>query len=490
MNVPCKLQQKHRLLVIVRGYLQRACCAVLLLLLSHTVKAEPLDEAVAEDHVLSVIAQALAAYDIDVTTNLNARDIGRRPQNPRLGRFPDIPEGMLPATYELLAWEDEFRSAQVGGLALLVGEFDSITTDIWITAPSESRVFITYQAEDLGAAEKIQQVASAYNMPAKLLAPDSDIAEAGEFYATAAQRLALDSTGARRYDSNITELRYLGERVRRNSNSLFSSIEDIGDADLARNEPAVFLKESLGDEFNQSTIREIIVPGGVALGESARLPLEPSALVFADNQLTLRDADGNSWQLPALDIKTIKALFDFVQRSQLIRSDAMVDIDERGRVRIASALRDTDAGFHITEADTKPFEFVDNLDVTKSVIIDTAVVWEPLQSGRLLTFDTDFEVRFLSADNMRIAQTRAALEYTFSAASGTVDYEDSWGREARRLRDDLDYEGLGSSVALVAEYAGWIGLFRALDEAEVPFLQGRYTFMKLDKSGRETPARI
>jgi hypothetical protein len=43
-------------------------------------------------------------------------------------------------------------------------------------------------------------------------------------------------------------------------------------------------------------------------------------------------------------------------------------------------------------------------------------------------------------------------------------------------------------MATVANYAGWIGLFRNLQEEDVPFLRGRYEFMKIDKTGRPTPA--
>ena len=41
----------------------------------------------------------------------------------------------------------------------------------------------------------------------------------------------------------------------------------------------------------------------------------------------------------------------------------------------------------------------------------------------------------------------------------------------------------------VAHYAGWVGLFRKIKEDQVPFLTGRYEFMKLDKTGQETPSR-
>lgn len=192
--------------------------------------------------------------------------------------------------------------------------------------------------------------------------------------------------------------------------------------------------------------------------------------------------------MPELDSKQVKSLFDFVARSELLESDAIVDIDENRRVRISEALRNTDAGFSILHADTMPFEYVSNLSVTKSVIIDTKVEWENIATTEL-GFETDYEVRFLSADNMRIAQTRLALEYEYRSDSNVSEYQDSWGRDVGRLRENMDYSGLGNSMEKVANYAGWIGLFRKLKEDGVPFLQGRYDFMKIEKIGQTTPSR-
>jgi len=476
--------------------LRQVLCLLLIALMasSQIARAEALDEQVNADPLLGAMAEALAAYGIDVTTNLNARDVVRvRIDQPRLGRFPDIPENLLPSSAEIQNWEAAYQAEEIGGLVILganavkAKQPPGFTMEQWLDAPSSARLFVSFHADDVEAIEKIQQVAAAYSFECQLLTGAQSIATAGEFYATAAQRLALDSRTARRYDSKITEFEYLGERVRRDVNSLFKAEDNTGDARIARNEPAAFLKETLGDEFNQSTIREIVVPGGVALGESAKLKITPAQLRYAAGNFTLIDDSGKQWALPALQPATLKALFDFVSRSQLIKSDAIVDIDGDGRVRITAALRDTDAGFELMDADTQPFSYVRNLAVTKSVIIDTAVNWFGV--GDTLQYETGFEVRFLSADNMRIAQTRAALEYEYDSQAAAIEYHDAWGREARRLHDNLDYSGLGNSVAVVANYAGWVGLFRTLVETEVPFLHGRYEFMKLDKSGRSTPAR-
>ncbi|MDA1372672.1 MAG: hypothetical protein O2971_18205 [Proteobacteria bacterium] len=464
------------------------------MLFSSAVLGEALDDAVAEDVFLSTVAGALAAYEIDVAHNLNARNIARgRIQQPRLGRFPDLPLNTLPSSEEINLWEADYSGGAIGGIAILT---DSSATELgaeqfldrWLHASDEARLFVTFYKEDISPAEKIASVAGAYGFTTLQFSGGDNLAVAGNLYATAAQRLAIDSRAARRYRTGVTELSFLGERVRRNSNSLFSDAGVPDDNSLARSEPSVFLKETLGDEFTQSTIREIVVPGGVALGETATLPVSIVTMSYSNGAIHLQSAEGERFALPQIEKSTLKAVFDFVQRSEAIRSDSIVDIDADGRVRISSAFRDTDPGFDIMHADTLPFKYVPNLAVTKSVIIDIGVDWFTGEN-KTLAFETGFEVRFLSADNMRIAQTRVALAYAYNSASESVTYHDAWGRDVPRLRNNLDYAGLGNEMAVVAHHAGWVALLRKLHEEQVPFLEGRYEFMKLDKTGRNTPSR-
>jgi hypothetical protein len=476
------------------AYASKLLVLLLSAMLGSTVVAEALDEAVAQDSFLLTLADALHVYDIDVVHNLNARDVARgRIQRPRLGRFPDLPVNSLPLSQELAVWEGEYEEGEIGAIAILGSgsEAESNAASFlhdWLRAPEEDRLFVSFYRSDLQAADRIASVAAAYGYGILTLHGGERPAMAGNLYATAAQRLAIDSKEARRYRSEVTEFSFLGERVRRNSNSLFRDGEDRGNRRLVRSEPSVFLKETLGGEFTQSTIREIIVPGGVALGETASLPHVIASMVYGDGVITLIGTADERFVLPQINSATLRVLFDFVERSEAIRSDAIVDIDADGRVKISSALRDTDPGFDIVHADTLPFEYVPNLSVTKSVVIDTSVDWFGDQT-ETLAFQTGFEVRFLSADNMRIAQTRVALEYQYDSQSGEINYLDSWGRDTVRLRDNLDYAGLGESMQTIASYAGWIGLLRKMYEEQVPFLQGRYEFLKLDKSGRDTPAR-
>lgn len=454
--------------------------------------ADALDEGVAQDVVLLKLSEALAAVDIDVTSNLNSRDVVRqRIRRARLGRFPDLPSNTLATSTEIESWESAYSAAQIGGIAIIADENTAAAPvgdflQRWLSSNAEQRVFVSFHGDDLEAAKNISRIASAYGYGVEFHFAGDETSDVGQHYATAAQRLAIDSRAARRYRSSITEFEYLGERVRRRSNSLFT-----GDrfSSLARSEPSVFEKETLGDEFNQSTISEIVVPGGVALGETADLDFAPEELLFDGERLIVLAADGERLSLPEIALADAKALFDFVTRSTEIESDAIVDIDGDSRVRISSALRDTDAGFAILHADTQPFEYVRNLRVTKSVVIDTGVEWRKTGIDEPLRFSADFEVRFLSADNMRIAQTRAALEYGYDSELKTVEYSDGWGRDAGRLDENLDYAGLGQSMLEVAAYAGWAGLFRRLQEDEIPFLRGRYEFMKIDKAGRRTPTR-
>jgi hypothetical protein len=457
--------------------------------------AGSLDDEIDRDEFLSLLASPLDALLIDVTVNVNNRELGRgRPDQPRLGGFWDIPLGLLPSAREISDWEQDFNRNQLGGVAVIpcqdcTGE--SLGGDFlkrWLEASDGQRIFISFGMVDAQSAKAIADVARSLGMLVQSLLQPNTSAFAGELFATAGRRLVIDSAEARRLDSEVAEFVYLGERSLRGSDSLFKTDDASRGSALARNEPTVFRKESLGDEFNQSTIQEIIVPGGVALGETARLNFQPSSMEFDGVQLLLTDDIGHSWQLPPQTLAVSRALFDFVERSALIGSDAIVDIDENARVSISSSLRNTDAGYEIMHADTQPFEYISNLPVTKSVVIDTLVKWERDSSGEF-AFNTEFEVRFLSADNMRIAQTRAALVYEYEWPSRQVNYHKAWGREARRLNQKVDYAGLGYSMEKVAHYAGWIALFRKFKQDKVPFLRGRYQFMTLSNKGRTTPIR-
>lgn len=458
-----------------------------LLLLPWLAGAAPLDPA--PDPLLARLAGALEARGVDVARNLNDRRLaGARIERPRLGRFPDLPGGAMPDSDEIGHWERSFAAGEIGGVAVLgAGAAPDGPAFLrrWLDAPAADRIFLTHHRGDGDSAGAVAAAARAEGFAVRLLSDPGELPLAGELYATAAQRLAIDSREARRLDSPVTEIDWLGRRVRRGSNSLF---RDGAGRRPAGDEPAAFLKETLGDEFSASTIREIVVPGGVALGETARLPFDAAEARFDGRAMTLLDLEGGRWSLPPIEPAELKALFDFVERSEATASDAMVDIDENRRVRISAALRDTDAGHAVLEADTAPFEHVRNLPVTKSVIVDGGVGWAERGAGRL-GFETDYEVRFLTADNMRIAQTFAALEYRYDSGTGEARWEGSWGPGVVRLRENLDYAGLGGDTAPVAEYAGWIGLLRRLREDGARFLHGRYEFMKIDKTGRRTPAR-
>lgn len=465
-------------------------------LFGEALSADSLDEGVIEDSFLAKMTEALAAYNIDVSSNLNKRDvIALGIEKPRLGRFPDLPINSFPDSEEIANWEEEYLATEIGGLAIILDEAmlvkgtDEEFLERWLKSSAQQRVFVTFYAQELSVAESINSVVKAYGYATQFYYGGAAVPLVGNLYSTAAQRLAIDSRSARRYRTSVTELEYLGERVRRKTNSLFKSTGSRTDRALARREPSTFLKETLGDQFTQSTIREMIVPGGVALGETADIDVSAKELIYRNGELLIVDKNSRVWSLPVIEAADAKALFDFVERSEAVQSDAMVDIDEDGRVRISSALRNTNAGFVILHADTQPFEFVPNLPVTKSVVIDTEVSWEQGASTEQLVFASSYEVRFLSADNMRIAQTRVALEYEYQSALREMRYIDAWGRDKRRLDNNLDYAGLGGSMVDIARYAAWVGLFRRLDEEEVPFLQGRYEFMKIDKQGKNTPVK-
>ena len=448
--------------------------------------------------LLQALAEGIQATELQLAPNLNERELGSRaPEVPRLGAFPDLPSGVYPDGAEIEAWETAYRAREIGGLAVISGTSDASFLRSWLGDFDRERLFVSFAVEDEEIALLVARIAGQLGWEALPLRLD-DASSAGEFYATAQYRLAIDSRAARRLRTDVTEMELLGERLRRDSASVFRDPPNRDDRSLSRNEPRIFRKITLGDEFNQPTIEEIIVPGGIALGESAELDFVPTELVFDGYSFILHGIDsasgtnGISRRLPNEDPATLKSLFDLAGRAIRTRSDAIVDLDIDRRVSISSALRDTDAGYAFLFADTLPFEHLAYLPVTKSVIIDTGADWRATNSAddSSQQFETEFEVRFLSADSMRIAQTRLALEYEYDSASGEVQYDGNWGRYSSRLRESTDVDGLGAGLAEVARYAGWVALFRRLEQDEVPFLKGRYQFMKIDKAGRETPRRF
>ena len=489
------------------------------------------------EELFAAIASEIPSSELHLLTNLNDRgEAGGRPSPPRLGGFADLPPDEYPGSAEIEAWEAAARTGEIGGLILLSDEEPLPPLpdgNLWVddrghpvnvliewtnilgNTPRRDRIFVTFANGDAELADRIRRAAEANRYRAlhyQFSYAYSDesqfiehVSEAAKFYATAQHRLALDTRLARRLRTDVTELEMLGVRARRNSDSVYRDPVDRDDRSLSRYEPEIFRKITLGDEFTQPTIEEIVVPGGIALGERADIDLAPEALIFENGGFTLlhdfdRITGGLYLRLPADDPKILKSLFDLTKRSIRTRSDAIVDLDADRRVRISSALRDTDAGYDMLVADSRPFEYLDYLPVTKSVIIDTAVTWrgEPGIDWRkhlwgespLMQFETGFEVRFLSADRMRIAQTRLALEYEYDSESGVVSYGGNWGRDVSRLRERTDVGDLGEELARMARFAGWVALFRYLEEEGVPFLRGRYEFMKIDKTGRETPRRF
>ncbi len=450
-------------------------------------------EGPAEVH-LQLLEAALDAAGVDIAFNLNRRHVaGQTPRRPRVGALADLPPLSFPDSGQLLAWEEAFARGEIGALAFITGEqaLQSVDQDFhrrWLDSPASQRHMLSFASADVATAAVVRAQLNGDHTTLLLSgAADAQNPEAGgRLFATAGRRWVVDSIAARDAELNIPEFGLLGESLLRDSDSAIDP-DSRALRRIAANEPAVFLKESLGDEFEASTIPEIIVPGGIAFGESAVLHSENLALVFAEDQLWLAQ-DGNRLPLPVEAPALLKAAFDLAGRSERIGSDAIVDIDERGRVRLSSELKDTDLGVAMVRLDLEPFNHVTRLDVLKSVIIDTSVAIEQRQNR--LHFATQYEVRFLQSDRLRIARTQAALVYRYDSASQQATFEDSWGPEAFRLEGRTDFEALGSSTAEAGRYAAWIALFRNVHGNALDFSHGRYEFLKLDKAGRATPTRM
>jgi len=464
--------------------------------------------------LLDQINGAAHAADMEVARNLNHPELARGQINKvRLGAVVDVPAGKQINSDELEQWETSFALGLIGVIVLVGNQAVTDTTPgtapsldhaehayeklwaDWKQADFSQRAVISFVAGDVDAAVQLfhqlqKNFRVLYFSPQSTLNADEKNADSqpARFYATTTHRWVIDSNNARNYSGAIQEFSLLGSSMRGDSNSTLGR-PSREQRRITASEPEVFRKVTLGDEYEASTIPEIIVPGGIAFGETAVFEVNVATLHFVDNRLFVEDRTGSRWLLPHEDIAILKAFLDFAVRSERIGSDAVVDIDERGRVKLSSALRDTEAGYRMVVADTQPFRYISYLPADKSIVIDNAIAFYP-DSDKKMRFRTDYEIRYLRADRQRIAQTRVALQYRYDEATDKADYLDDWGTDNGRLRADSDYAALGESTAIAARYAAWAALFRLVIRQTLDFTDGRYEFMKTVTAGTPTPARF
>jgi len=230
---------------------------------------------------LQQLEAALDAAGVDIAFNLNRRHVADvSPRRPRVGALTDIPPLSFPDSEQLLTWEAAFARGDIGALAFLLDHPQGPWSEEdfhrhWLDAPAAQRHVLSFHRADAATAVMLQTLLDAQHTTLLLSggaagqAPESG----GRLFATAGRRWVVDSPGARDANLSIPEFALLGEALRRDSNSAIDP-DSRALRRIASNEPAVFLKESLGDEFEASTIPEIIVPGGIAFGENAVLHSE------------------------------------------------------------------------------------------------------------------------------------------------------------------------------------------------------------------------
>ncbi|MCZ6829518.1 MAG: hypothetical protein O7F73_08020 [Gammaproteobacteria bacterium] len=443
--------------------------------------------------LLDQLTPLLHAHAIDVARNLNAAASKprKKPRSPRLGMLADIPAGSLVGSTELEHWEKSYRDQQIGAIVALPARLTSGSeegfAEDWLKVGLAQRTFITYAVTDRASAQILVQQLHQLDFAVRLYPAANTPANsegAPRFYATAGQRLVLDSRQARELESGALEIELLGKKLYRRSNSVFPA-NGRSSRYYHKGEPDRFRKADLGDNQVAATIPEIIVSGGIALGERANFQKRPVALAFQPNHSFQLQLDtGEVWQFPAQDPLMLKACFDFAVRSLNIESDAIIDIDERHRIRISEAFRNTNIGYELIGIDEQPFHYVDNLSAIKSVIIDISVGISATDTQAV--FATEYEIRFINPDRHKLAETRVALVYEYDSATDTASFRDSWGPRAFRV-NNVDYAALGAATRKVASVAGWAALFRAVEGSSIDFSRGRYEFLKIDNTGPPTP---
>ena len=472
--------------------------ALIIAVLTLPAQGKLLDPESPANPLLDQLAPLLHPHGIDVARNLNAAASKprKKPRKSRLGMLADIPHGALASSLELEHWEQSYVERQIGALVALPAASRERRSPAdflsdWFDARPAQRTIVTYAVTDQASARILQQELETldYEVHLYLQGPEqTEFVAAARYYATAGRRLVLDSHEARKLDSEALEIGLLGRKLRRRSESVFPT-SGRSSRYYHRGEPDRFRKTDLGDEQIAATIPEIIVSGGIALGERASFQAAVVALVFnPDHTFHLQLKSGDIWRFELTDPLMLKACFDFAVRSLNIESDALIDIDENRKVRISQAFRNTDIGYELIGIDEQPFHYVDNLSAIKSVIIDTSVHVSAVKSRPLFT--TAYEVRFINPDRRKLAVTRAALVYHYDSASDTANYQDNWGPRAFRVVN-VDFAALGEATRKVAVVAGWAALFRSVEDSvkdsPIDFSRGRYEFLKIDKVGTPTP---
>jgi hypothetical protein len=475
------------------GISMRLVVVIVVFLLVVPAQGALLDPDSPGNTTLDALTPLLHVHNIDVARNLNAAPSKprRRPARPRLGMLADIPLGTLADSPELERWETDYTLGKIAALVALpkkdLAQSDGDFLEAWMDTQPSSRTFVTYAVADQETAILIQRQLGVLGYEAQVhehteQVPDATIA--ARFYATAGQRLVVDSIAARKLDGRALELSLMTKKLYRKSDSVFTG-SGKSSRYYAKGEPKRFRKADLGDETMAATIPEIIVSGGIALGERATFQQAPVALIFqSDHSFRLVLEDGAMWQFPSMSPLMLKACFDFALRSLKIDSDAIIDIDEHRKIGISRAFRNTDIGYELIGIDEQPFRFVDNISAIKSVIIDTGVSIHGLNARALFT--TDYEVRFINPDRRKLAETRVALAFRYDSEDDSSVFQNSWGPRAFRV-NDIDFPGLGKATRKVAVVAAWVALFREIEASSIDFSRGRYEFLKIDKAGVATP---
>lgn len=219
-----------------------------------------------------------------------------------------------------------------------------------------------------------------------------------------------------------------------------------------REEASPVARESL-ERTGEPTVPFNSAPGGIVLGlvatpdqeawKGARLEYE------APSSLWLRRADGQRFELPAIDRTSLASFLTFTSAGA---SDTLIDI-YGDNLRLAPAFADTGLAWRLERADRAPRQSIPGPGDYKSLIVDRAVGFAAVRETIVLR--ADVEIRFYTKKDSWLLPDALHRVGTWPFLDGETGLQ-----PLVPLPRGTDLDALRPCMQDVSRIAGWLGFLR------------------------------
>jgi hypothetical protein len=220
-----------------------------------------------------------------------------------------------------------------------------------------------------------------------------------------------------------------------------------------------------------------------------RTPATPDALaggalsIRVDaGRLSLADATGHRWRLPAAAPSLVTGALAFASRDSA--AEWLVDIEADGSVHLAPELKDTAAGLAALRADLVPGAITPSLRTTKTVLVDRAVRLR--LDGAELRLEADVELRAYEPSTWEGSEVGAVRRRTVPFAS----HVGPDGTPSLRGPAGEGNEAMATHLGELSSLAGWIGFFRWARAAGVEGLDDLPAALPREPDAPRTPTHV